>query len=171
MAARNNNPERIREWKRNNPEKVKASGRRYYEANKEKLNKRAMDWAKENKDKVKANGAKYKREKWRTDPDFRQKTKDSALRNRKKRLELMAGRPRSEACELCGQIPKPTQNARTVVFDHCHATGKFRGWLCDRCNKVLGLVYDDQDLLLKMRDYLVRNQHGDVIDAGQKIFA
>ncbi len=66
------------------------------------------------------------------------------------------GRPRPLHCEMCGDLPggrgsKPTAG---ICFDHDHATGQPRGWLCDRCNKVLGLVKDDPHLLRKMASYV-----------------
>ena len=38
--------------------------------------------------------------------------------------------------------------------DHCHITGKVRGLLCHCCNTGLGLFKDNENLLLKARDYL-----------------
>lgn len=61
-------------------------------------------------------------------------------------------RPCPDVCELCHQFN------RRIVFDHCHTSGRFRGWLCDRCNKVLGLMKDDPKLLRKMADYLEAGQ-------------
>ena len=66
--------------------------------------------------------------------------------------EAVAGRPRPIECEICG----PTK--RRIVFDHCHTQGKFRGWLCDRCNTVLGIVDDDATLLDRLAAYL--REHG-----------
>lgn len=51
-----------------------------------------------------------------------------------------------------------------ICFDHDHATGAPRGWLCDRCNKVLGLVQDRVALLIDMAVYIKTGgksaQHG-----------
>lgn len=60
-------------------------------------------------------------------------------------------RPRPETCELCGQ---GEGYRRRISYDHCHSTGVFRGWLCTRCNFVLGHMKDDAALLRKMADYL-----------------
>ena len=82
------------------------------------------------------------------------------LRWRAKREAKLAvaagGRPRPATCDLCGG------SHGGIVFDHCHASGDFRGWLCDRCNKVLGLVYDDATLLQRMATYLQERRDGHV---------
>ena len=61
--------------------------------------------------------------------------------------ESKAGRARPVQCEICGSIGK-------ICFDHDHRTGKFRGWICVRCNSALGMAMDNSELLLKMSEYL-----------------
>jgi len=56
-----------------------------------------------------------------------------------------------------------------TVFDHCHDKGHFRGWICDRCNKTLGLVYDDIDLLKKLISYLEATD-GKIINETKECF-
>lgn len=51
-------------------------------------------------------------------------------------------------CTICG-------DQADLVVDHCHETNKFRGLLCNRCNKGLGLFRDDPDLLEFARIYLL----------------
>jgi hypothetical protein len=77
--------------------------------------------------------------------------------------EALLGRPRPELCEICGCTPqaRAKRPRNGMCFDHCHATGKPRGWICDRCNKVLGMVKDDTALLRKLADYLDKNAHGE----------
>lgn len=43
---------------------------------------------------------------------------------------------------------------RDLCVDHCHITGKIRGLLCDSCNKALGLIKDDKNVLLNLITYL-----------------
>jgi len=50
-------------------------------------------------------------------------------------------------CEICAE-------QTTVVWDHDHATGDHRGWLCRRCNKALGAFRDDVGLLHRAAEYL-----------------
>lgn len=52
-------------------------------------------------------------------------------------------------CEVCS---KKTDN---LVLDHEHKTGKFRGFLCNECNIILGKVNDDPKRLLKLAEYIV----------------
>ena len=65
----------------------------------------------------------------------------------KLRKQLGEGREKADQCELCGAIG-------VICLDHDHATNKFRGWLCRRCNLTLGLVKDSKELLNKMVEYL-----------------
>lgn len=67
-----------------------------------------------------------------------------------KRREAAAGRPRALICEACGG------EGKRICFDHCHQTGRFRGWICWRCNVVLGHANDDPAILLKLVQYLAR---------------
>lgn len=60
-----------------------------------------------------------------------------------------APRPRPTACEVCGGAGR-----NGLVFDHCHRSGAFRGWLCDGCNIALGAVRDDPARLLRLAQYL-----------------
>lgn len=65
----------------------------------------------------------------------------------RKKKDLLAGRPRPTNCECCGIVCN-------VVFDHDHDTGKFRGWICNRCNRVLGFVQDSKDVLSALIAFL-----------------
>jgi recombination endonuclease VII len=73
----------------------------------------------------------------------------------RKRLRL-AGRPKPDACEVCGSNEQYEHIG--ICFDHDHATGKFRGWLCAKCNLVLGLVSDSKERLIKLISYLEKCQ-------------
>lgn len=62
--------------------------------------------------------------------------------------------PRPDGCEICGGNESERPGRHALVFDHCHATGKFRGWLCNPCNRALGLVSDNVGTLKSMIIYL-----------------
>lgn len=74
-------------------------------------------------------------------------------------LEKIAGRKKPEQCEICGAFSLGTKG-RGICFDHDHKTGKFRGWLCHRCNTVLGFVRDDSELLINLSEYLKKSKEG-----------
>jgi hypothetical protein len=77
-------------------------------------------------------------------------------------IEKKANRPRSEICEGCDEIPNQDRKVKITVFDHDHRTGKFRGWLCSDCNKILGLAHDNPMVLRKLAIYL--EVYGDASD-------
>lgn len=51
-------------------------------------------------------------------------------------------------CALCNNPP--------YAVDHCHTTGRIRGLLCDRCNRLLGLLETGEwpDWYTKAKTYL-----------------
>lgn len=56
-------------------------------------------------------------------------------------------------CEICSAVCPP-QRYRRLQVDHNHATGRVRGLLCPRCNRLLGAVNDDVVLLRSLIAYL-----------------
>jgi hypothetical protein len=65
-----------------------------------------------------------------------------------KKARLSAGPP-PDLCELCGLV-------EPAHLDHCHVTGRFRGWLCRNCNTALGGLGDNREGLLRALAYLER---------------
>jgi Recombination endonuclease VII len=61
--------------------------------------------------------------------------------------EKQAGRKKPKRCDVCKKPGK-------ICFDHCHKSGKFRGWLCSHCNWALGHAKDNAKLLKKLADYI-----------------
>lgn len=55
-------------------------------------------------------------------------------------------------CKICRRSDGP------LHVDHCHTTGKVRGLLCIPCNRALGYMKDDPDLLRSAADYLDRSR-------------
>ena len=49
------------------------------------------------------------------------------------------------------------------AFDHNHINGKFRGFLCLKCNGGLGCFNDSIELLLKAVKYLKEKNNGTII--------
>lgn len=61
----------------------------------------------------------------------------------------------SYKCKICGI--GDDQNNMSLVVDHCHTSGKIRGLLCSNCNRGIGMLQDNVDVLQKAIDYLKEN--------------
>jgi len=57
---------------------------------------------------------------------------------------------KTESCACCGKKDK------SLVVDHCHITKKFRDWVCQNCNSVMGLVKEKIEILEKIKQYLLK---------------
>lgn len=58
-------------------------------------------------------------------------------------------------CAICKQ---PFNYERKAGVDHDHETNAVRDLLCYRCNNILGMVNDDEDLLWKVMEYLKKHK-------------
>jgi hypothetical protein len=89
------------------------------------------------------------------------------------RLKVLASGGRDSEpthCEACSAAAISARNGRFsndkgkapktkgLAYDHDHHTGEFRGWLCANCNRALGLMDDDPELILKLALYLERHR-------------
>lgn len=60
-------------------------------------------------------------------------------------------------CKICSVEILPINTGRgnkTANVDHCHTTGRIRGLLCNSCNRALGLLKEDSEILRKAARYL-----------------
>lgn len=55
-------------------------------------------------------------------------------------------------CAICSSA----ENGRYkhLSIDHCHDSGKIRGLLCNNCNRGIGLLKDNPELLRKAAEYV-----------------
>jgi hypothetical protein len=98
-----------------------------------------------------ARNAKVKERYWANIEQSRERNK---LKRRKQVIAAMQPtRPMPFECELCGKTPA---GRRGLMLDHCHVDGKFRGWLCVKCNVALGTLGDTPDSLQRALDYVRR---------------
>lgn len=103
-------------------------------------------WAKRNPEEGNRRSAEWRR----LNPA---RSREVQIRSKRKAMGIPdATRPQPERCELCNRIPK------TWHLDHCHMTGKFRGWLCNRCNLSLRHLGDCIEGLELAIAYLRRSQ-------------
>jgi len=64
------------------------------------------------------------------------------------------------ACAICHKIPPPGRQG--LVLDHDHATGKFRGLICNTCNSRVGVVEGKRRA--KRRSHMPQSAIGPVTD-------
>lgn len=57
-------------------------------------------------------------------------------------------------CEICQTAFSDGKNVPHL--DHCHETNQFRGWLCGKCNRGLGLLGDTLQSVRAAYEYLER---------------
>lgn len=66
-------------------------------------------------------------------------------------------------CYICfseGFIIGKNGHSEMLAVDHCHDTGQVRKLLCHNCNRALGLMQDNPDLLRLAADYIEAHREG-----------
>ena len=104
-----------------------------------------QQWANENRDHLND----WRRNNW--------VTKNRRLRRRgatQQMYDVMYEAQRG-CCALCNE---PEEKFAWLCIDHDHDTGKIRGLLCPNCNRGIGLLRDNADLLRKAATYIDANK-------------
>jgi len=138
--------EELKAWRLANPEKVKAQNKRAYARLSLEQRKRYNENRKaKHKQNPEVNRARDKA-RYKAHPE---RKRTAALRALLKSVgasvSVLEARPKY--CQICG-------SGKKICFDHCHASLKFRGWLCNKCNTALGFAGDSPEILRKLADYL-----------------
>lgn len=60
-------------------------------------------------------------------------------------LKKKHGLPQTTTCAIC----KMDETRKRLSLDHCHKTGKARGFICDYCNKAISLLDNNPDKFYK----------------------
>lgn len=119
--------------------------RAYYQRNREKIIARTSEYQRRNPE-----VARKSRAKWVAKNPERE-----AQRLREKNWRTYGAspptRPAPDVCECCGKM-----GSKALSLDHCHETGAFRGWLCEKCNLGLGLLGDAVASVERALEYLKR---------------
>lgn len=123
-----------KEWYAKNKERESVKRRSYYEANKEVIKLRAKTWESQNPIRVKERG-------W--------KRKGIEITHAEYEAMLVQQEYR---CAICGV--HASELDRALCVDHDHKTGQVRGLLCNNCNRSIGLLQDDPDVLRAALIYL-----------------
>jgi hypothetical protein len=124
-------------WNKKNRDKCRVAEARYRAAHPDKVKSVTKKWRKKNPERVLAQRRNQNR-----------KSRDARFN---------PTRPEPESCECCG-----LQDTRALCLDHCHKTGEFRGWLCSRCNRAIGLIGDSTEALTKALNYLTNGREAKV---------
>lgn len=99
------------------------------------------------------------RQNWqRNNPE---RAKESAhFRNIKKRYGITKEeynkmlKQQNYKCAICGAETANRNVNYSFCVDHNHTTGEVRGLLCSNCNRALGLLQDNPEILRKAAKYL-----------------
>jgi hypothetical protein len=75
---------------------------------------------------------------------------EKKLSEQLKKAKLQATKKPNQ-CECCGKFDD-------LVLDHDHETGKFRGWLCDKCNLGIGRLGDNLQGVVSAVNYLLKSR-------------
>ena len=71
-----------------------------------------------------------------------------------------SGSTQGRALRCCMKIPNSGRGPKRLLveryLDYDHETGKFRGWLCNSCNRGIGLLCNSADGVQKALKYLQR---------------
>ena len=110
-------------------------------------------WKQKNKDKI----AQYRKNEQKH-PNYANRIKQANLRKSfgmtleqyNKLFEKQDGK-----CACCGV--HQLELDRALAVDHCHETKMVRGLLCNRCNRVLGMVEDNVEILKNLSEYVENN--------------
>lgn len=73
------------------------------------------------------------------------KGKNDAQNIAKKKGMLKA--PDGTVCEIC-------KKSNNIVFDHHHTLNQFRGWLCNGCNRSIGMLGEDIHAIVATVNYM-----------------
>lgn len=129
--------EKIKEWKKqynaNRIEENKEYGKQYRVKNKERIKQYNNNHKKEEK-------IRHLRNKYNITPE-----QYNELFNKQNGKCMICKKHQSELKKLLG-------------VDHNHKTGKVRGLLCDNCNKGIGLLKEDINILINAINYLKDNE-------------
>jgi len=129
-----------RQWRKDNPEKVKQSKDRYYEKNRREICRKSKEYHINHPEKVNKNQKANSR-----------KCHLKLTYNLSPESWLEIWKYQDGKCAICGNSFTSASDAYT---DHNHETDEIRGLLCRKCNFGIGLFNDNPKLLMEAIKYL-----------------
>jgi len=125
----------MRRWRAQNPERAKEIDRSYRARHPNECRRRNREWAAKNP-------VALKRIKF-------------ALRLKKYGINVEDWARMFHAQDgRCAGCRESLRDGWHTAIDHCHATGKFRGLLCIRCNRSIGVLLESPATLRRLAAYL-----------------
>jgi Recombination endonuclease VII len=111
--------------------------------------------AKYNKtDKGRASHARWRQKNIEYQTKWRKRNPESVRRAKLKHRYGFVPPPAPTMCEACSRPFSEVSKHHGACVDHDHATGKFRGWLCNDCNLAIGRAGESRDRLQLLINYL-----------------
>jgi len=129
LAHKEEYSQRAKEWRKDNPEKVKELNKYHkekYACHRERYNRNAREYRKNNPDYDRNHNLKY--------------NYGITLEDYNKIFNSQNG-----CCAICGK--HQSEEKQSLSFAHCHTTNRIRGLLCHHCNPMLGYAKDNMDVL------------------------
>jgi hypothetical protein len=79
-------------------------------------------------------------------------------RNLEKQRQRRLAQQKRGVCPICRREAK-------LVWDHDHQTDKFRDWLCQQCNVMLGMAHDQPEVLYAGAKFIEQHRQNGRIEA------
>ena len=146
-----------------NKEKRMKYQKEYHDKHKEELKDYLKKWRDNNQEYIKNYRETHKEESKKYRDEHKNEMKEYNLKRNygitKEHFEEIYNNQDGK-CFICDISEKELKdkNSAGLAIDHDHKTGKIRGLLCHNCNKGLGLLKDDPNILKKGIDYLLKEQ-------------
>lgn len=147
-----------------NKDHINAVSRAYYRAHREQILAQSRAYAKARREQLAGYHKKYHKENKekhndRTRRGLIRKNYGISLEEYTAILAAQGG-----VCLIC-KVPIQPPNTRCktgarACLDHCHDTGRIRGFLCHKCNLGIGMFYDRPELVLAAYEYLLSADEG-----------
>ncbi len=156
----------VKEWRLKNKDKVREQGKRYRAKHPETRARATKKYRLLHRDELLPKEAQLARERRKRDPEGQRRRNLMYQERKRAEQERLAGRPRPHICEICGEY-QDGRRQRNIVWDHDHLTGRFRGWICDRCNKTL-VKFVESIKLSPSAAERIKARANQVLNAGRK---
>src|SRR2546425_7235207 len=119
--------------------------RKWYEANREKINKRHREYNRVHKENLR----KYDAERYqKLQLGIKEYRWGKIGLNSKEAVRIY------QSVNICGICNEPNISGKNKQLDHDHITMKIRGVLCNNCNNMLGRAHDNIEILQNAISYL-----------------